>query len=57
MFLTMLNEAEKRAFAVLAQRLVAADEVLRSEAQALEPCERWESAARGRAGERAGGGL
>ena len=31
MFLTMLNEAEKRAFAVLAQRLVAADEVLRSE--------------------------
>jgi hypothetical protein len=37
MFLTMLNEAEKRAFAVLAQRLVAADEVLRSEElQALE---------------------
>lgn len=37
MFLTMLNEAEKRAFAVLAQRLVAADELLRSEElQALE---------------------
>lgn len=37
MFLTMLNEAEKRAFAVLAQRLVAADEVLRAEElQALE---------------------
>ena len=37
MFLTMLNETEQQAFATLAQRLVAADEVLTSEeVQALD---------------------